>query len=220
MRSTGSPSTHDDDAVHLDAVHELLEDRHSRRRLRDGRAEIALELLSALDPEHGALTARVRGLEHRGKRHGVERGVHVARRANGCERRLRHTSARERVAHLELVRHPLRRLDADSGQPERLGDGCHDRNSAVRCHGEHAVDSVFPPRFDDSLHVREVDELADVGGPEPERLRVAVDGDDAVAELLHALDRAALMAAAAHEQEGLHRVPSALPHVASDPPRR
>jgi hypothetical protein len=40
---------------------------------------------------------------------------------------------------------------------------------------------------------------------EPERLRIPVDRDDADAELLHTLDRAPLMAARGHEEDGLHR---------------
>ena len=68
--------------------------------------------------------------------------------------------------------------------------------------------------------VHEVDELADIRRQEAERLRVAVDRDDLVPELLHALDRAALVAAAADEEDGRHLVPSALPQVASEPPRR
>ncbi len=140
--------------------------------------------------------------------------------ADRRERGLRNGGTSEGVAHLELVRHALRRLDPDPGQPERLGDRCHDGNRAVGRDREHAVDIVPPRRFDDQVHMREIDELTDVGGPEPQRVRVAVDRDDAVPELLHALDGAALMAAAADEQDGLHRVPSALPQVASDPPRR
>ena len=74
--------------------------------------------------------------------------------------------------------------------------------------------------LDHALDVHEVDELADIRRAEPERVRVAVDRDDAVPELLHALDRAALMAAAADEEDGAHLVPSALPQVAGEPPRR
>ena len=59
---------YDHDAVELDPVHELLEDRDARRRFLGRLREVALELLPALDAEHRALAARVRGLEHGGKR--------------------------------------------------------------------------------------------------------------------------------------------------------
>ena len=124
------------------------------------------------------------------------------------------------AAHLELVRHALRRLEADAGQLECLRDRGDHGNRAVGRDGEHALDLVPAADLDHSLDVGEVDELADVRRAEPERVGVAVDRDDAVPELLDALDRAALMTAAADEEDGAHRVPSALPQVASEPPRR
>ena len=45
---------------------------------------------------------------------------------------------------------------------------------------------------------------ADVGVREPGRFRVPVDGDDAVAELLHAQEAAALVPAGADEEERGH----------------
>ena len=123
-------------------------------------------------------------------------------------------------AHLELVRHPLRRLEADPRELERFGDGGDDRDCAVGGDGEHAVDLVAAADLDHARNVGEVDELADVRRQETERVRVAVDCDDLVPELLHALDRTALVTAAADEEDGRHRVPSALPQVASEPLRR
>ena len=52
--------------------------------------------------------------------------------------------------------------------------------------------------------VGEVDRLADVGHLQAGRIGVAVDGDDAEAELLRPQDRAALVAPGADEEDGLH----------------
>ena len=67
----------DHDAVQLDAVDELLEERLVGRRLGDRLRQVALELLAALDAEDGALAARVDGLEHRREGDRGERGVDV-----------------------------------------------------------------------------------------------------------------------------------------------
>jgi len=47
----------DDHSVHLDAVDELLDDRHARRRLGQRFVDVALEITRAIDPEDGALPA-------------------------------------------------------------------------------------------------------------------------------------------------------------------
>jgi hypothetical protein len=72
-------------------------------------------------------------------------------------------------------------------------------------------------------HAVEVDEIHDLGhvcDREPERVGVPVDRDDAVAELADVLDRAALVAARADEEQRLQRVPSAFAQIAGEPPRR
>ena len=60
----------DHDSVHLGPLDELLEERLVRRRLDNRLVEVALELVAALDPEHGPLSSRVDGLEHRRKADG------------------------------------------------------------------------------------------------------------------------------------------------------
>ena len=56
------------------------------------------------------------------------------------------------------------------------------------------------PTSTTAFDVGEVDHLAHIGNGEPRRLGVPVDGDDARAELAHALDRALLVPARADEQ--------------------
>ena len=58
-----------------------------------------------------------------------------------------------------------------------------------------------PPDLGHRARVEEVDDLRDVRQLEPGRLGVAVDGDDARAELLHARERAPLVASRADEEE-------------------
>ena len=125
-------------------------------------------------------------------------------RAHRGELRLRDAVLGEPPAHRDLVRHQVRGLPADPGQAEILGDGRHDRDGPVGRDGEDAVDAVAAPDRGYRRGVGEVDDLADVGDPEPRCVRVAVDGDDANAELARALDRATLVPACADEQDGLH----------------
>jgi hypothetical protein len=54
------------------------------------------------------------------------------------------------------------------------------------------------------VDVREIDGLGDVGDLEPERVGIAVDGDDANALLTRLQDRATLVAPGADEEDGLH----------------
>ena len=136
------------------------------------------------------------------------------------EGRLRNARFSERVSHLQLVRHALRRRHADARQLERLRDCGHDRYGTIGGDCHHPVDVVAPADFRHSLDVREVHELAHVGRLEAESARVPVDRDHAVAELSHPHDGAALMSPAADEEDGLQRVPSALPQVAGEPSRR
>ena len=56
----------------------------------------------------------------------------------------------------------------------------------------------------DRVDVGEVDRLGDVGDLQPERVGVAVDGDDANALLARLQDRAPLVAPGADEEDGLH----------------
>ena len=70
--------------------------------------------------------------------------------------------------------------------------------------GQHPVDRVPAPDLDDGVDVGEVDDLAHVRVREPRRFRIPVDRHDAVAELLHAQEAAALVPAAADEEERRH----------------
>ena len=137
----GLAAAGDHDAVQLDAVDELLEERLVGRRLVDRLGEVALELLAALDAEDGALAARVDRLEDRRERDRVECGVDVRIRAKARVRRLWEPARTERVAHRALVRQEVRRLRSDARQAELLGDGGDDGHGAIGRHREHAVDA-------------------------------------------------------------------------------
>ena len=110
----------------------------------------------------------------------------------------------ERPPHRDLVRHQVRRLRPDPRQPARLGDCGHDGHGAVGRHRQHAVERLALDRLEHRLDVREVDDEAAVGIAEPERVRVAVDGQHAQPELLRPQDRVPLVASRADEEDGLH----------------
>ena len=101
------------------------------------------------------------------------------------------------------MRHQVRDVGADAGESELLGDSGDDRNRAIGGHGERSVDRVAAGDFDHAFEVLEVDHLADVREREARGVGVAVDGDDAEAELLRPRDRPPLMAAGADEEDGL-----------------
>src|SRR5581483_9519332 len=82
-------------------------------------------------------------------------------------------------------------------------DGCDHRDCAVGGYGQRAVDCVSARDLGHALDVLEVDHLADVGELEPQRVGIAVDGDDPQPELLGARDRPPLVAAGADEEDGL-----------------
>ena len=194
----------DHDPVQLEPVVEALDDRLVGRRLGERGVHVPVELVLRLDVEDPALAAGVGGLQHRRDADGVERRPRALHVARAGEARLRHARVGERAPHRDLVRHQVRRLGADPRQPERLGDRRHDRHGAIGGDREDAVDGMAPPDLGDRGDVREVDGLADVRDLQPERVRVAVDGDDAEAELLGPQDRAALVAPGADEEDRLH----------------
>ena len=137
----GLADARDHDAVQLDAVDELLEERLVGRRLGDRLVEVALELIARLDAKDGALAARVDGLQDRREGDLLERGVDIRRRAEARVRRLRKSGCTERVTHRALVRQEVGRLRPDAGKAELLGDCGHDGHGAIGGDREHAVDA-------------------------------------------------------------------------------
>jgi hypothetical protein len=207
----------DDNSVHLDPVDELFDDRSARRRLGERFAEIALEIVAVLDPEHRALPTGVGRLQHCRKAHRLEGSVDVVGRPHRGIRGLGHACVGKDIAHLELVRHPVGGRGADAREPECLCNRCDDRHGAVRGNCEHTVHLMLAADLGHARDIGEVDELADVGRTEAESVRVAVHCDDLIAELPRAQDGTALMSSTPDEEDGLQRVPSALPQVAGDP---
>ena len=200
----GGAAAGDHDAVHLDALDEPLDDALLLRRLGERGVEVAVEVVLALEPEDTTLPARVGRLQHGGQPDRLQRAPALRERSHGGERRLRHAVVRERAAHHDLVAHPLRHARADRGQAETLGHRRDDGNGAVGGDGQRAVDRVPPGDLGHRVDVGEVDRLRDVGDLKPERVGVAVDGDDANALVARLHDRAPLVAPGADEEDGLH----------------
>ena len=95
-------------------------------------------------------------------------------------------------------------VGADRRQAEPLRHRRHDGHGAIGGDGQRAVDRVAAGDLGDRVDVGEVDRLCDVGDLEPERVGVAVDGDDANPLLPRLQDRAPLVAPGADEEDGLH----------------
>jgi hypothetical protein len=102
------------------------------------------------------------------------------------------------------VRHPISGVRPDSRQPEFLSDGRHDRNGPICRDGQHTVGIVAARECGYRLDVGEVDDLGGVGETETRRPRVTVDGGDPQSPPARLLDRAALVAPRADEEDGLH----------------
>src|SRR5207247_422959 len=84
----GLAVTGDDDPIQLGSVHELLQHRFGRGRLRECFVEITLEIASGLDTEDPTLPTGVDRLEDGGRRDCVESASRISVRAEGGERRL------------------------------------------------------------------------------------------------------------------------------------
>src|SRR5262249_48942853 len=151
-------------------------------------------------PDDAGLAPGTSRLPHRGKSNRVKRSMGLVDRPNGRVARLGYAGVGEPRPHRDLVRHQVRGLRADPGQPETLRDRGDDWYSTVGRDGQSTVDFVPAPNLGDGLHVREVDDLADVGVAEAERLRVTVDADDAQPEVPRAPNRAPLVPARADKE--------------------
>ena len=196
--------TDDGHCVHLDPVQELLDDHLAGRRLADRVLEVGLDIRGRLQPRHAALAARVGRLDH-GREADVLRGrERLAERLRRAEPRLRYAGLGETAPHVHLVCQYPSRVGPDARQAERLGDGRHRGNRAVRGDRQHAVRTDPARCLDRSLDVAEVDLLEEVGVFLRDRVGVAVDRRDAEAELLRAEDGRALMTSGAEDENRLH----------------
>ena len=144
------------------------------------------------------------GFRTAGKRDEGECGVDVRVRAKARVRRLWEPARTERVAHRALVREEVRRPRSDARQAELLGDGGDDGDCAIGRHREHTVDADSSRDLDHLGDAREVDDLRNVGRREAGRVRVAVDRGHAQAAGARLLDRTALMAPCADEENRRH----------------
>ncbi len=166
--------------------------------------EVAVEVVDALDPEDAALAAGIGRLQHCRQPHRLQRPPSLDEGADGCERRLGYAVVGEGTSHHDLVAHPLRHGGADRRQSEPLRHGGDDGNGPVGGDRQRSVDCVAAGDLRHRVDVREVDRLGDVGDLQPERVRIAVDRDDANSLLARLQDRAALVAPGADEEDGLH----------------
>ena len=113
-------------------------------RRRERLVQVRLDVVERLDAEDAALPARVGRLEHRREADLVGRAPALGDRAQRREARLRHADLGEPAAHRHLVRHQVRGLGADPGQPARLGDRRDHRHGAVGRDRQHAVELDSP----------------------------------------------------------------------------
>jgi hypothetical protein len=141
--------------------------------------EVPVEIVERPQQEEAPLSARVRRLQHRREADRVTGGRRLAPHTHGREPRLRHTALGEPAPHRHLVRHQVRGRRPDPGQPELLSDRGDHRHRPICRHGQHAIDPGSPRDGDHPLRVGEVDDVALVRMRQPDRLRVAIDGDHA-----------------------------------------
>ena len=104
----------------------------------------------------------------------------------------------------------MRGLGADPGQPSASATAAT-TGTARSAETVRTPSTAAPPDLGHGRDVGEVDRLADVGSLQARGLRVAVDRDDAMAELLRPEDRTALVAPGADEEDGLHVARDAIP---------
>ena len=198
------PAARDHQPVQLEAVGEFLEDRLAGRRFRQRRVEVPLEVAERTQEEEAALASRVGRLQHGRKADRLGGCSGLAPDTDRRELRLRHPALGEAAAHRHLVRHQVRRLAADPGEAELVGDRGDDGHGPVGRDGQRPVHPLPPGDVDHGVDVDEVDHLRRVGLGQSGRLGVSVDRDDAQAELLRAEDRPPLVAPRADEENGLH----------------
>ena len=90
------------------------------------------------------------------------------------------------------------------GRPSASRDRGDDRHRAIGGDRHDSVHFVLASDLGDGGDVREVDDLADVCREQPERALVAVDRDDVCPAVANPLDRTALVAPSADEEDGRH----------------
>ena len=161
-----------------------------------------VEVVLALDPEDAALAARVGRLQHRRHAHVAQGGAGLVHRPERGEARLGDARLGEPAAHRDLVRHQVRDAGADRGEPEPLGHGRDHGHGPVGADRQRAVDFVALRHFASTAATSEKSTTSATSAAcEAERVRVAVDADDAEAELLRPLDRAPLVPARTDEED-------------------
>ena len=166
--------------------------------------QVTLEIVCRLDPEDAALAARVRRLQNRRQPDRCQCPPPLGERADGRKRRLRYAVLGEGTAHHDLVAHSVGDGRADRGEAEALGHSRDDGDCPVGGDGERSVDVVATGHLGDRVDVGEVHRLGDICNLKPERVGVAIDGDDADALIPCLEDGAALVAPRANEEDGLH----------------
>ena len=190
------------DAVHLDPLDELLEDRLAARRRRERLVQV--RSMSSTDstrktprwpPESAGLSTAGKPTSSAARRRSESERT-AAKRGCGTPA----SASRARIATLCVIRCAV--STPMPGQPARLGDRGDDRHGAVGADGQDAVELDACRRLEHGVDVREVDHLRDVGLLQPERVRVAVDRRDAQSQLLRPQDRPALVAPGADEEDG------------------
>ena len=163
--------------------------------------QVRLDVADRLDDEDPALPARVGRLQHRGEADLLGRAIALREDPKRREPRLGNAVLGEPPPHRHLVRHQVRRLGADPRKPARLRDRRDDRHRPVGRHRQHAVELDVGDRRQHRLDIGEVDDEANVGLGEPERVPVPVHREHAQPELLRPQDRVSLVTARADEED-------------------
>ena len=177
-------------------------------RLGERRVQVRVEVVGGLEAEDAALAARVGRLEHRREADRLERGARPRRGARTAAKRGCGTPASasvRRIATLCVIRCAV--SVPIPGRPSASATAA--TTGTARSAETVSTPSTRVParRLAHRVEVGEVDHLGGVGREQPGCLRVAVDRDDAQAELARLHDRAALVPAGADEEDGLHRAP-------------
>ena len=121
--------------------------------------------------------------------------------ARGGESRLGDACLGEPAPLRDLVRHQVSGLGSHAGEAELLRHCGDDRNGSLGRECDDPLDTVPPADLDDGADVAEVDHLADLGLRETDGVGVPVDRHHLDAELVSALDDAALVSPSADEQD-------------------
>src|SRR5579871_1475019 len=128
----------------------------------------------------------------------------LAERGDEHMGRLRNPSESEQTAHRRLMGHRMSYLDIDARQTEPFGDERRRHDSTIAADRQDAIDALPTGDSRDQVDIAEIDRLRDVTRSESNSARVAITGNDLVADLLRVPNRGELRDARPEEQQSGH----------------